>query len=118
MASEEDRLLEDELEDVETSSEISIASISAGVENGHNNIQASETNSSSRFSTRSSSQGFIPVEVSRPSCQNVILLTLQLATFPTLDFDTGFEMSRALERCKKRVLNPYHYFLKTVRISH
>ena len=106
---EEQRLLED----VETSNETSTAPISSALEESHNVLLDS---GSSRYTNRSASQGFVPVEVSQlHTPQYNIITLLQLATFPTLDFNTGFEMSRALERCKRRVLNPYHYFLKTVR---
>lgn len=53
---EEERLLED----VETSSEISTAAISNALEEDHD-IAGSEI---SRYTIRSGSQGFVPVEVS------------------------------------------------------
>ena len=57
MASKEEERL---LDDVETSSEISTTAISSALEEGHN-ITDSGT---SRYTNRSASQGFVPVEVS------------------------------------------------------
>ena len=56
---EEERLLED----METLSEISTAAISSALEENHN-VTDSGT---SRFTNRSASQGFVPVEVSELS---------------------------------------------------
>ena len=58
---EEERLLED----VETSSEISTVAISNVLEET-NNMSNSGT---SRYASRSTSQGFVPVEVSQPRNQ-------------------------------------------------
>ena len=58
MASEEEK--ERLLDDMETSSDVSTAAISSALEENHN-VTESET---SRYTNRSASQTFVPVEVS------------------------------------------------------
>ncbi|XP_065887685.1 uncharacterized protein [Dysidea avara] len=83
---------------LESSAEMSsdiVSNVFNDVDSSHETSEASALLSKDR----SDSTSFVPVE---------------LATFPTIDFNAGFEMSTALERCRKTVLNPYHYFLKTI----
>lgn len=71
MASKEEK--ERLLDDMETSSEISTAAISSVLEENHN-VTDSGT---SRYTNRSASQGFVPVEVSKfyLLCNNNIIKT-------------------------------------------